>query len=150
MSQTTTHIATTYYVGRRSDQYFGFDARFVRESTRFDKPTRIPETRPELVGVVNLRNAVLPILLPDQWLRTEAQAFDPAKPIAVIENTGTQIALQLDAVIGVFTVDASALLPHPYHYETPVFRHLVIMENDLLVTTVDLKALFKEIQSVIL
>ncbi len=150
MSQTTTHIATTYYVGRRDDQYFGFDARFVRESIRFENPTPIPETRPELVGVVNLRNSVLPILLADQWLQTEAQPFDPAKPVAVLEHGGAQIAIQLDAVVGVFSVEATALFPHPYHYETPVFRHLVSLDNDLLVTTIDLKALFEEIQSVIL
>ncbi len=150
MDPTSTATTTSYYIGQRGDQYFGFDARQVRESSRFGQITRLPETHPNLVGVVNLRNTVLAILLPDIWFQTEPQAYDPLKPVAVIESGSTQVALQLDSVLGVYPIPHTEHLPHPYQYETPHFNHLASLQDGLLVTIINIKLLFKEIHSTIL
>ena len=150
MDHTSTATSTSYYIGQRGDQYFGFDARQVRESSRFAQITHLPQTHPNLVGVVNLRNTVLPILLPDIWFQTESQAYDPFKPVAVIESGSTQVALQLDTVLGVYPIPHSEHLPHPYQYETPHFHHLASLPDGLLVTIIHIKRLFKQIHATIL
>ncbi|MGJ8639772.1 MAG: chemotaxis protein CheW [Opitutaceae bacterium] len=150
MSTTEIETTTVYYLGRRGDQLFGFDARFVNESSQFPNPTKITGTRPELVGVVNLRNSVLPILLPDQWLLTPAAAYDPQKPVAVLEYDKTRVALQLDEVIGVYTTSLDQHHPHPYKAETGYFTHLVTLGNDTIFTAIDVRALLHEINSVVI
>ncbi|MEM8867753.1 MAG: chemotaxis protein CheW [Verrucomicrobiota bacterium] len=147
MNPTETSTTTTYYVGRRSDQLFGFDTRHVRESSNLDKMTTIPGTRSELVGVVNLRNTVLPIIMPDRWLLTEQKPYEPGKPVAVISHQKTTFALQLDGIHGVHTADESQHHPHPYKAETGYFSHLVSLEDGLIFTVIDVKVLIKEINN---
>ncbi|MEM7790229.1 MAG: chemotaxis protein CheW [Verrucomicrobiota bacterium] len=147
MSALETKTTTTYYVGQRSDQLFGFDARYIRESSTFEKFTEIPSTRPELVGVVNLRNTVLPILLPDRWLLTEPAPYDPQKPVAVIDFQKTTFAIQLDAIHGVQTAQEANHHPHPYQAETGYFSNLVTLEDGTIFTAISVKDFINQIKN---
>lgn len=103
---------STYFVGQRGNQYFGFNAQHVSESFTYDCVAKLPGARPEVVGVVNLRNTVLPVLLPDRWLLTEPRSHDPLKPLAVLSHQKTQLAIQLDSITGVYTAPPKNRITH--------------------------------------
>ena len=137
--------ATTYYVAQRGDQLFGFDTNYVRESSNLDQLRVFPGTRPELVGVVNLRNTVLPILLPDRWLLPDAIEYDPAKPIIVISHNKITFGIQIDRTKGVLVAEESAHHPHPYEAETGYFSHLVAMADGTIFTSINVESLIHQI-----
>jgi len=141
---------TTYFVGQRSDQLFGLQAQHVRESSTYETLTALPGTRPELVGVVNRRNTVLPIILPDRWLLTEQIAYDSSKPVVVVSYQNVTFGLQLDSILGVHTAEEAQHHPHPYKAETDYFTHLVTLDGGTMFTAIDAKLLIKEISTLTL
>ena len=85
----------------------------VREIRGWTPATPIPGAPDYIVGVINLRGLVLPIL--DLRVRLGAEAAEPGARSAVVvcEIHGRTIGLLVDAVSDILTVTAEQLQPTP-------------------------------------
>lgn len=148
MDTLSTKVAQkSYYIARRDEQFFAFNSEFVSESIRIDKYTKIPGTRSEFVGAINLRNSILPILLPDQWLLTPKRSFSQKLPLVIINFESTQLALQFDEIIGVLSAESDRHLSHPYRHEVPYFDKLVTLKDGRILTTINVSSLLEEVNT---
>ena len=96
-----------------ADQEFCIDIRAVREIRGWTPATPMPHTPPYMLGVINLRGSIMPVLDLRARLdlgRTEASS----RHVIVVVQHGERLAgLLVDAVQETFVVDEALLQPPP-------------------------------------
>lgn len=94
-------------------QEFCIDIRSVREIRGWTPATRIPHAPPYVLGVINLRGSVMPVLdLRSRLGLGETEAS--SRHVFVVVQDGERLAgLMVDAVQETFTVDSSLLQSPP-------------------------------------
>jgi purine-binding chemotaxis protein CheW len=100
----------TFEVG---GQVFGLDIMAIREIRAWTPATRLPRVPHYVVGVVNLRGTVLPVI--DLAARLGWQATEPTPRHAIIvTQTGAKACgLIVDSVSDIVTLPPDALQPPP-------------------------------------
>jgi len=102
---------------RLGEETYGIDILRVKEIRGWSPVTRVPQSPPQVLGVLNLRGAIVPII--DLRLRfaLESAAFTPVTVIIVISvktAEGTkECGLVVDSVSDVVDLDENALRPAP-------------------------------------
>jgi purine-binding chemotaxis protein CheW len=94
-------------------QEYCVDVKSVREIRGWSPATPIPHAPPSMLGVINLRGVVLPII--DLASR---MGFSPASPtsrhvIMVVEHSKQVLGLLVDAVSEIFEVRSEDIQPTP-------------------------------------
>jgi purine-binding chemotaxis protein CheW len=95
-------------------QEFCIDIRSVREIRGWTPVTRMPHTPPYVLGVINLRGSVMPVL----DLRSRLGLGDTeasSRHVFVVVQHGIRLAgLMVDAVQETFVVDEGLMQPPPF------------------------------------
>ena len=96
-----------------ADQEFCIDIRSVREIRGWTPATRMPNSPPYVLGVINLRGSVMPVL--DLRSRLGLGETTPSsRHVFVVVQDGDRVAgLMVDAVQETFVVDAALLQTPP-------------------------------------
>ncbi len=96
---------------------YGVDILRVQEIKGWDRATRIPHTPDYVLGVINLRGTVVPILDLRRRFGLEAVEFGPKTVVIVLRAAGRRgertVGIVVDAVSEVYNVDAADLNPPP-------------------------------------
>ncbi len=102
-----------YTVFRRQGQLFGLSIDLVREVLAGQPLTRVPRAQAQVLGVMNLRGEILPVVVIDSWLSLPGIADDSTKPILVVRRGDLLVGLRVDAVQSVVRVPGAEVQPHP-------------------------------------
>ena len=107
------HTANQFLTFTLDNQDFAIDILQVQEIRNFTTITPIPNSPTEVMGVINLRGTVVPVI----DLRT-ALSFEPAKDfkfaVIIVANIDTHVVgLVVDAVSDVIDLDAGDVEPPP-------------------------------------
>ncbi|HWU77720.1 MAG TPA: chemotaxis protein CheW [Rhodanobacter sp.] len=96
-----------------ADEEYGVDILAVREIRGWTQVTRIPQTPVHLLGVLNLRGAIVPIM--DLRLRfgLEREAYGDNTVVIVVALGERLFGIVVDAVSDVIDINASAIKPVP-------------------------------------
>jgi purine-binding chemotaxis protein CheW len=112
-----TGISEQYLTFMLAGEEYGVDILRVQEIKGLDKVTRIPNSPEHVLGVINLRGAVVPILDLRRRFGLEAIAFGPTTVVIVVRIEGGQdgrtVGMVVDAVSEVYNVDAGSTQPPP-------------------------------------
>ena len=96
---------------------YGVDILRVQEIKGWDKVTRIPHTPDYVLGVINLRGAVVPILDLRRRFGLEATDFGPTTLVIVMRvgvgHEERTVGVVVDAVSEVYNVNAADAMPPP-------------------------------------
>lgn len=124
MSVSTDNSSRT--AGSTSDQYltfllagqeYGIEILRVQEIKGWDKPTRIPHSPEHVLGVINLRGAVVPIVDLRMRFGVEQAPFGPTTVVIVVRVNGERgeltVGIVVDAVCEVCNVSEAELRPPP-------------------------------------
>ncbi len=99
----------TFYVG--SEQY-GIDILAVQEIRHYEQPTRIANSSLRLLGVMNLRGVIMPVI--DLRLTLDMPAEMGSATVTIVVNVaGRTVGLVVDAVSEVLALDRSQIHPRP-------------------------------------
>lgn len=91
---------------------FAFDLEAVREVLEVESVTRVPKTPPVLVGLANVRGAIVPLLDLRPLLGLPVGAPDPAFAV-VLRHQGHQVGVLVDGVPEICTVPQEDIEPGP-------------------------------------
>ena len=91
-------------VFRSQDNEFAFDIMGVREIIRFTKITNVAKSADYIVGVVNLRGNVLPVLDFREMIGEKKTELDKSKRIIFIELDDFKVGILVDSVREVLRV----------------------------------------------
>ncbi|AWM40515.1 Chemotaxis protein CheW [Gemmata obscuriglobus] len=98
---------------RLRDEEFGVDLLRVQEIRGYSKVTALPNTPPEVRGVLNLRGAVIPILDLRVRFGLPPTEYTPFTVIVVVTVADKAVGLIVDAVSDVLNVGAKDVVPTP-------------------------------------
>jgi purine-binding chemotaxis protein CheW len=134
---------------RIGDQEFCIDVMSVREIRGWTPATGIPYAPPYVLGVINLRGAVLPIM--DLSARL---GMKPAEPtvrhvIIVTQVNRNTVGLLVDAVSDILTINEETIQPTPEvssDLQKQFARGILAIERRL-VCLIELEALFPDTES---
>jgi purine-binding chemotaxis protein CheW len=92
---------------------YGADILSVREIRGWSRVTRIPQTPRYLLGVLNLRGAIVPVM--DLRLRfgLEREAYDQNTVVIIVAVAERLFGIVVDAVSDVVDIDLAAIKPVP-------------------------------------
>lgn len=98
---------------RLLDKLYGVNARLVREIVRLPEVTPVDEAPPFLVGVINLRGHVVPVMDLNVRLGRRPEPYPLSDAVVVLERQGTAIGLIVSEVVEVRFLDEGELDPAP-------------------------------------
>jgi purine-binding chemotaxis protein CheW len=99
--------AQEFVVVRLEDEYFAFDVADVAEVLPFSEPVRMPRAPKFLVGLVDVRGVMLPVV--DLRLRAELSNAHTPRHILAIRLDERFIGALVDEVCEVYTADETAV-----------------------------------------
>jgi purine-binding chemotaxis protein CheW len=141
MTSTPTESATEQYLTfMLAGEEYGVAILQVQEIKGWDKVTRIPHTPDYVLGVINLRGAVVPILDLRRRLGLGTVEFGPTTVVIVVRvnNGGNErtVGMVVDAVSEVYNLGAAETKPPPDvcgNANTVFVKALATVHNRMLI-----------------
>jgi purine-binding chemotaxis protein CheW len=158
MDQTGLQNDETVQKGSTSDQMqlvtfelagecFAVDIHAVREINRLMEITRVPQSPPEIAGVINLRGKIFPVVeLRKKFGFPNKESCDQTR-IVVLEFGGRETGFVVDRVHEVLRIDSSVVDPTPEvmgTVDSDFIKGIAKLEGRLLIV-LDLEHLFGEL-----
>jgi purine-binding chemotaxis protein CheW len=119
---------------------YGVDILRVQEIKGWDKVTRIPHTPDYVLGVINLRGAIVPILDLRRRFGLDTTEFGPTTVVIVVRVSGARdertVGMVVDAVSEVYNVDLGETKPPPDvcgSVDTIFVKALATVEDKMLI-----------------
>jgi purine-binding chemotaxis protein CheW len=113
-SQAGSHQYLSFFLG---GEEYATDILKVQEIKGWDTVTRVPYSPDYLLGVINLRGAIVPVVDLRVRFALEKAEFDAATVIIVVHVAGTRgnriVGIVVDAVSDVYSVPADKIQPPP-------------------------------------
>lgn len=94
-------------------QLFGIDIVAIREIRAWQTVTRIPGVPPHVIGVANLRGAIIPVIDIARRFGWKATQTDERHAIIVVEVGGQLYGLVAESVSDLVEIDGARLQPPP-------------------------------------
>lgn len=98
---------------RLGGEDFGVPISQVREINRLVPITAIPKAPPSVLGVINLRGKVIPVISLRERFGFDKESADDATRIVVSEVGGQIVGFVVDAVTEVLRLDDASIEPAP-------------------------------------
>lgn len=134
---------------RIGDQEFCVNVMSVREIRGWTKATSMPHAPPYVMGVINLRGAVLPIV--DLSARLGMAPAEPsARHVIIVAQAGSRIVgLLVEAVSDILTAVDETIQPVPEISTNRVKQHArgILAIDKRMICMIDLDSLFPENES---
>ena len=135
----TTRAGEQFLTFMLAGQEYGVDILRVQEIKGWDKVTAIPHTPGYVLGVINLRGSVVPILDLRRRFALPAMEFGPTTVIIVVRMTGNDdrpVGIVVDAVSEVYNVNTAETKPPPEmcgNVDTIFVKALATIEDKMLI-----------------
>ncbi|MBF0290617.1 MAG: purine-binding chemotaxis protein CheW [Nitrospinae bacterium] len=98
---------------RIGEEGYGLDIRHITEIIGIQKITPVPDMPDYVVGVINLRGTVIPIMNVRRRFGLPLKDYDPRTCIIVVNLEETSLGLIVDEVSEVLTITEDCLEPPP-------------------------------------
>ena len=95
------------------DEEYGFEIQRVQEINRIVEITRVPRTPDFVMGVINLRGKVIPVINLRERFGLPPKEADKDTRIVVVEIQNKILGIMVDAVSEVLRIPASTIEPPP-------------------------------------
>ncbi|MGN6280212.1 chemotaxis protein CheW [Frateuria sp.] len=138
-------LQSQYLTVNLAHEEYGIDILAVREIRGWTPVTRIPQSPPYLLGVLNLRGAIVPVL--DLRLRfgVEREAYTDTTVTVIVAVDGRSFGIVVDAVSDVLDATDSQVRPVPDMGTTVDTEYLrgLIGVNERMVLLLDVDRLLR-------
>ena len=117
MAEQESVITSQYLTFKLSEEIFALDIAKVREVLEYSKVTKVPQTPEMMIGVINLRGSVVPVI--DLRLKFGMGQSERTVNTCIIiievniEDEVTMIGALVDSVNEVMDMDADKIEPPP-------------------------------------
>ena len=131
---------------RLHNQEFCLRTTTIREIRGWAPATPIPHSPPDVVGVINLRGTVIPIIDLACKLGLPSSSTNERSAIVVTEVGGMVIGILVDQVSDILTVKASDLQPAPEvttSFDRAFTEGIITRENGMI-CFLNMDAMFRE------
>lgn len=128
-------------VFRLAGRAFGIDVDCVREIRGWQPTTELPQSADHMLGVINLRGAIVPVLDLQARLGFGRNAIGLASVVVVADLGERMIGILADAVSDIVEFLPGELLPAPPNCCDAVLLHGLITRDSEIIGLLDLVAI---------
>ena len=124
-----------FIVFRTGSQEYCVDIRCTKELRGWTASTRLPHASDYVVGVINLRGTILPIVDLAKRMGLESEGPSERHVIIVVQLEDKLFGLLVDSVSDILNVTASDLRPVPEVNSSEagdIFRQVIVLENRVI------------------
>jgi purine-binding chemotaxis protein CheW len=109
----TTSVAETLevVVFRLADEHYAIETNHVQEVHPLKDLTPLPCTPPFLLGIVNVRGRILPVLDLKRFFELQEKGISDLHRIILIKGDGLEFGLLADVIVGVTSIPTDSLQP---------------------------------------
>ena len=127
-------------------QDFCTEITYIREIRRWISVTPLPNAEESVLGVMNLRGAVIPIVDLGWRLGLEETVIGSRNVIVVVAIGARSIGLLVDAVSEILTVSRDSIKPNPTQRNEGAANEIVglLSVDEKMLRVLDLDALFQK------
>ena len=128
------------------NEEYGIDILRVQEIRSYEEPTRIANAPPFIMGVVNLRGVIVPILDMRLKFNLSHVNYDTFTVVIVLNIGKRVVGMVVDAVSDVITLTPEQLRPVPEFNSTVASDHLLAIGaiDKRMLILVDIEALMSD------
>lgn len=116
-------------------QEFCIEMGATRELRSWVPTTAIPNSSANVIGIINLREKILPIVDLAARLGIPAAKQNDRKVVIVVQTRGNQFGLLVDAVSDIISASPSEIHPVPKINEDgleELFKQVIVQENSIV------------------
>jgi purine-binding chemotaxis protein CheW len=106
-------VSSEYLTFRLGKEEYGIDILRVQEIRSFEEPTHLANAAGFLLGVINLRGVIVPIVDLRVKFSTDDTGIGPMTVVIVLNVKGRILGAVVDAVSDVMELSAEAIRPAP-------------------------------------
>jgi purine-binding chemotaxis protein CheW len=130
-----------FKIGREE---YGLEILAVQEILKLPKVTRLPKSADFIMGVINLRGKVIPIVDLSRRFNIEGTESLPDRRAIVVEIRGKKVGLAIDSVSHVIKVDEKDIEPPPPIVKGISSRYItgIVKLKEGFVIMLDIKQIF--------
>jgi purine-binding chemotaxis protein CheW len=118
---------------------FGIDISCVREIRGWQQTTELPQSDRHMLGVINLRGAVVPVLDLQARLGFGSNAVSESSVVVVVALGDAMIGLLADAVSDIVDLLPGELRPEPANASSVSLLHGLAVKDNLIIGLIDLE-----------
>jgi purine-binding chemotaxis protein CheW len=98
-------LYTRYSVFNISDRLFGIEISYVKEVLKNPIITKLPNIKPQVVGVFNLRGTILPLIDLRMILGLEVNEKKDSDMVLLFENDSTVLGVLVEKVLDFVNIE---------------------------------------------
>lgn len=134
---------TEFLAFKLGSEEYGIDILRVQEIRSYEPPTRIANTPPHLLGVLNLRGLIVPIVDLRLQFALQPAAYDNFTVTIVLGLGSRVVGIVVDAVSDVITLSPEQLRPVPALHSSIDSEHLLAIGavDDRMLILMDIEKL---------
>ena len=102
-----------YMTFKCSDEIYGISIKYVNEIIGLSQITKVPETQDYLIGLINLRGKIIPVIDVRKRFGKEPLEYNDRTCVIVIDVKSTVIGLIVDAIDEVAAFAENEITPPP-------------------------------------
>lgn len=131
------------------NEFYGVDVENIREVVRSGKITPVPNSHYNILGIMNLRGRIIPVLSLRRFFNMEDIGITRKSKILVIENeSGTQTGVLVDDVNEVFAYYLDELEPiTSVKFSGTRYARGIFRKDETPIVVIDIKEILSEIFS---
>jgi purine-binding chemotaxis protein CheW len=127
-----------------NNEWYGQDIRYIHEVNRVRAITEMPGSPPYILGVINLRNQVIPVMDLRRRLGLPPKEATKETRVIVVEFADSLLGLMVDSVHHVLEITKDKVSPPPSTYGANRFIGGIGQMNDKLIFFLDIEKIFSE------
>lgn len=104
---------------------YGVDILSVQEIRKFEKPTKIANSDPAIVGVVNLRGVIVPLVDLRIKFKLEAVKYDSETVVIILTNKDIVVGIVVDSVTDVVNLTSKDISELPNNGSSTNTEHII-------------------------
>ena len=133
--------ANQYLTFRLGNEEYGVDILSVQEIKGYVQTTRLPNSPPEIIGVLNLRGTVVPIIDLRRKFGLEVVEYTSFTAIVVVVVRGRVMGMIVDSVSEVVNIPQAHIQPSPDFGASMRINFIKGMakRDDALITLLDIE-----------
>jgi len=116
-TDTSTKSSRQFLIFMLSGEKYGVDILAVQELRGWEEATRIPNTPSFVLGIINVRGLVIPVIDLHERFGMKRKAYGSTTAVIIIrqqyQKVGRMIGLVVDAVSDVYDISGSQVQPPP-------------------------------------
>ena len=94
---------------RLADENYGIETKYIQEVSPFKDLTPLPCTPPFLLGIVNIRGRIIPVLDLKRFFELPEKGINDLHRIILIRSEDLEFGVLADVILGVRSVDKNSL-----------------------------------------